>query len=58
MRIHNFTTILILIPLFSVYAQNGFTIEFNTKTEPIDNGSIKQTEIGMHFLKISELLIN
>jgi hypothetical protein len=51
MRIHNFTTILILIPLFSVYAQNGYTVEFNTKTEPIDNGSIKQTEIGLHFLK-------
>nr|WP_315195512.1 DUF6268 family outer membrane beta-barrel protein [uncultured Flavobacterium sp.] len=51
MRIHNFTTILILIPLFSVYAQNGYTFEFNTKTEPIDNGSIKQTEIGMQFLK-------
>ena len=51
MRIHNFTAILLLIPLFSVYAQNGYTFEFNTKTEPIDNGSIKQTEIGMQFLK-------
>jgi hypothetical protein len=51
MRIHNFTAILILIPLFSVYAQNGYAFEFNTKTEPIDNGSIKQTEIGMQFFK-------
>ena len=51
MRIHNFTTILILIPLFSVNAQNAYTLEFNTKTEPIDNGSIKQTEIGMQFFK-------
>ncbi|PJJ09535.1 hypothetical protein CLU83_2899 [Flavobacterium sp. 1] len=51
MRIHNFTAILLLIPLFSVYAQNGYTFEFNTKTEPIDNGSIKQTEIGMQFFK-------
>lgn len=51
MRIHNFTTILILMPLFSVYAQNGYTFEFNTKTEPIDNGSIKQTEIGTQFFK-------
>jgi hypothetical protein len=51
MRIHNFTAILLLIPIFSVYAQNGYTFEFNTKTEPIDNGSIKQTEIGMQFLK-------
>lgn len=51
MRIHNFTAILILIPLFSVYAQNGYTFEFNTKTEPIDNGSIKQTEIGMDYFK-------
>ena len=51
MRLHTFTTILILFPLFSVFAQNGYTLEFNTKTEPIDNGSIKQTEIGLHFLK-------
>lgn len=51
MRIYNFTAILLLIPLFSVYAQNGYTFEFNTKTEPIDNGSIKQTEIGMQFFK-------
>lgn len=51
MRIYNFTAILLLIPLFSVYAQNGYNFEFNTKTEPIDNGSIKQTEIGMQFLK-------
>ncbi|MBF4472175.1 DUF6268 family outer membrane beta-barrel protein [Flavobacterium sp. HJJ] len=51
MRIHNFITILILTPLFSAYAQNGYILEFNTKTEPIDNGSIKQTEIGMQFFK-------
>jgi hypothetical protein len=51
MRIHNFTTILFLIPLFSVNAQNEYSLEFNTKTEPIDNGSIKQTEIGMQFFK-------
>ena len=37
--------------LFSVNAQNAYTFEFNTKTEPIDNGSIKQTEIGMQFFK-------
>jgi hypothetical protein len=49
MRIHNFTTILFLIPLFSANAQNEYNLEFNTKTEPIDNGSIKQTEIGMQF---------
>jgi hypothetical protein len=50
MRIYSFTSILILIPLFSVYAQNRYTIEFNTKTEPIDYGSIKQTEFGLHYL--------
>lgn len=49
MRIHNFITILVLMPFFSVYAQNGYTLEFNTKTEPIDNGTKKQTEIGMQF---------
>ncbi|MGQ7946363.1 DUF6268 family outer membrane beta-barrel protein [Flavobacterium sp. WC2509] len=51
MRIHYYTALLILIPLFSVYAQNGSVINFNTKTEPIDNGSIKQTEIGILFFK-------
>ncbi|PKB16155.1 DUF6268 family outer membrane beta-barrel protein [Flavobacterium sp. 5] len=53
MRINNFIKLLlfILIPVFSIHAQNEYTIEFNTKTEPIDNGSIKQTEIGMHFFK-------
>jgi len=51
MRIHNFTKILILAPLFSVYAQSSYTLEFNTKTEPVDYGSIKQTEIGLQFFK-------
>lgn len=51
MRINNFTKLLILIPLFSVYAQKGLTIDLNIKTEPIDNGSIKQAGIGVLFFK-------
>jgi|GEM_PF-513866 len=51
MRINNFTKLLILIPIFSVYAQKGLTIDLNIKTEPIDNGSIKQTGIGVSFFK-------
>lgn len=51
MRIKNFTKLLILIPTFSVYAQKGFTVDLNLKTEPIENGSIKQTGIGMMFFK-------
>lgn len=51
MRINNFTKLLILIPLFSVYAQKAFTIDLNIKTEPIENGSIKQTGIGVLFFK-------
>ena len=51
MRINNFTKLLILIPIFSVSAQKGFTIDLNMKTEPIENGSLKQTEIGMLFFK-------
>ncbi|QKJ62511.1 DUF6268 family outer membrane beta-barrel protein [Flavobacterium sp. M31R6] len=51
MRINNFTKIFILIPIFSVYAQKGFTIDLNIKTEPIENGSIKQTGIGIFFFK-------
>ncbi|HKO78324.1 MAG TPA: DUF6268 family outer membrane beta-barrel protein [Flavobacterium sp.] len=51
MRINNFTKLLILIPIFSVYAQKGLTIDLNIKTEPIENGSIKQTGIGVSFFK-------
>ena len=42
---------MILIPIFSVSAQKGFTIDLNIKTEPIENGSIKQTGIGVLFFK-------
>jgi hypothetical protein len=51
MRINNFTKLLILIPIFSVYAQKGLTIDLNIKTEPIENGSINQTGIGIQFFK-------
>ncbi|WP_281226845.1 DUF6268 family outer membrane beta-barrel protein [Flavobacterium aquiphilum] len=51
MRIKKFTKLLILIPMFSVYAQKGLSVDLNLKTEPIDNGSIKQTGIGFIFLK-------
>ncbi|HEU4790847.1 MAG TPA: DUF6268 family outer membrane beta-barrel protein [Flavobacterium sp.] len=51
MRINNFTKLLILIPIFSVYAQKGLTIDLNIKTEPIENGSINQTGIGVLFFK-------
>ena len=51
MRINNFTKLLILIPILSVYSQKGYTIDLNMKTEPIENGSINQTEIGMLFFK-------
>jgi len=49
MRINNFTKLLILIPIFSVYAQKGLTIDLNIKTVPIEDGSINQTGIGIHF---------
>jgi hypothetical protein len=49
MRINNITTLLILIPICSVYAQKGLTIDFNIKTEPIENGSINQMGIGTLF---------
>jgi hypothetical protein len=51
MRINNFTKLLILMPFFSIYAQKGITIDWNLKTEPIENGSIKQTEIGLTYFK-------
>jgi hypothetical protein len=42
---------LILIPIFSVYAQKGLSIDLNIKTEPIEDGSINQTGIGIQFSK-------
>ncbi|TRX38654.1 hypothetical protein FNW52_00990 [Flavobacterium sp. ZT3R18] len=51
MRINNYTKLLILIPLFSVYAQKGLTIDLNIKTEPIEDGSINQTGIGIQCFK-------
>jgi hypothetical protein len=51
MRINNFTKLLILMPFFSAYAQKGITIDWDLKTEPIENGSIKQTGIGLTFFK-------
>jgi len=47
MTINNFTKLLILIPIFGVYAQKGASIDWNLQTEPIENGSIKQTQIGL-----------
>jgi hypothetical protein len=61
MRINNFTKLLILIPIFSVYAQKGLSIDLNIKTEPIENGSINQTGIEMQFFKnigAKNILIN
>jgi hypothetical protein len=51
MRINNFTKLLILMPFFNLYAQKGITIDWDLKTEPIENGSIKQTGIGLTFFK-------
>ena len=51
MRINNVTKILILVPIFSVYAQKGLTLDLNIKTEPIENASINQTGIGVQFYK-------
>jgi hypothetical protein len=36
-----------MIPIFGVYAQKGVSIDWNLQTEPIENGSIKQTQIGL-----------
>ncbi|WP_348797687.1 DUF6268 family outer membrane beta-barrel protein [Flavobacterium adhaerens] len=51
MRIHNFIKLIFLIPVFGAYAQNGASIDFDTKTEPIDNGTIKQTEVSIQLFK-------
>jgi hypothetical protein len=37
------------MPIFGLYAQKGVTIDWNLQTEPIENGSIKQTNIGLLF---------
>lgn len=51
MRIQNLITFLILIPMFSVYAQKGLTIDLNLETAPIENGAINQTGIGIQYIK-------
>ena len=51
MTINNFTKLLILIPFFAVYAQKGVSIDWNLQTQPIENGSIKQTQIGLLFFE-------
>lgn len=45
MRVNNFTTLLILIPSFCVYAQKELSIGLNVQTEPIENGSIHEMGI-------------
>lgn len=51
MRINTYATLLILIPIFSIYGQTGISIDLNIKTEPIENGSINETGIGTQFFK-------
>lgn len=36
--------------MFGVHAQKGLTIDLNLKTEPIENGSINQTQMGVQYL--------
>lgn len=36
--------------MFGIYAQKGVTIDLNLKTEPIENGAINQTGIGIQLL--------
>jgi hypothetical protein len=51
MRINYLTKILILIPIFSVYAQKEIAIDLHINTEPIESGSINQTGIEIQFNK-------
>ncbi|WP_269221745.1 DUF6268 family outer membrane beta-barrel protein [Flavobacterium sp. IMCC34518] len=51
MRINNFTKLLILIPFIGINAQKGCALDWNLQTEPINKGTIKQTEIGLTLFK-------
>ncbi|WP_264565549.1 DUF6268 family outer membrane beta-barrel protein [Flavobacterium sp. N3904] len=51
MRIKTLTNLLLLVPLCSVYAQTGYTIDLNLKTEPTEKSTINETEFGVMFFK-------
>lgn len=47
MRIKTFTTLLFMIPIYSVLGQNGFSLELNIKTTPTEEITINETGVGL-----------
>ena len=51
MRIKILTKILLLLPIVSAFAQSGYSINLNIKTEPTEKNTINETEFGVQIFK-------
>lgn len=47
MKIKPLLYLLILAPMFTAYAQNGFSMDLNIKTEPADKITLNETNVGI-----------
>ena len=51
MKIKPLLSLLIMAPLFTIYAQTGFSMDLNIKTEPADKITLNETSIGISAYK-------
>jgi hypothetical protein len=51
MKIKPLLSLLIMAPMFTIYAQTGFSMDLNIKTEPADKITLNQTSIGISAYK-------
>lgn len=51
MKIKTLITLLIMVPVFTISAQNGYSIDLNIKTEPADKITLNETSIGFKVYK-------
>ncbi|KFF19842.1 DUF6268 family outer membrane beta-barrel protein [Flavobacterium hydatis] len=47
MKIKTLLSLLIMVPMFTIYAQNGYSVDLNIKTEPADKITLNETSIGI-----------
>ncbi|MCC9073008.1 DUF6268 family outer membrane beta-barrel protein [Flavobacterium sp. F-65] len=51
MKIKPLLSLLIMAPMFTIYAQDGFSMDLNIKTEPADKITLNETSIGISAYK-------
>jgi hypothetical protein len=51
MKIKTLLSLLIMVPMFTIYAQNGYSVDLNIKTEPADKITLNETSIGISAYK-------